>query len=164
MSSGIRDNGFIFTYLPVVLCAGVIFVSSSIPSEAFPKVEFWGWAKLVHVAYYFVLALLTNRALLHQRTFPLLSRHPLLFSFLFALLYGATDEFHQQFTPGRHAQLLDVLIDGFGALLSIGSLKASRLFRTEPRELVGNPQGKNATPAAGGVNSGTEITETPLID
>ena len=41
---------------------------------------------------------------------------------------------------------------------------ASRLFRTEPRELVGNPQGKNATPAAGGVNSGTEITETTLID
>lgn len=32
-----------------------------------------------------------------------------------ALLYGLSDEFHQAFVPGRHADPLDLLWDGLGA-------------------------------------------------
>lgn len=32
-----------------------------------------------------------------------------------ALLYGASDEFHQMYTQGREARVRDVLIDGTGA-------------------------------------------------
>lgn len=38
-------------------------------------------------------------------------------SFLFCVLYAASDEFHQQFIPGRVGQPLDVLIDSTGAAL-----------------------------------------------
>ncbi len=39
---------------------------------------------------------------------------------LMALLYAASDEFHQSFTPGRHPSPVDVLFfDGGGALLGI---------------------------------------------
>jgi VanZ family protein len=35
-------------------------------------------------------------------------------------LYGALDEIHQYFVPGRHADLLDVLADVCGGLLGAG--------------------------------------------
>lgn len=34
-----------------------------------------------------------------------------------AVLYAATDEFHQLFVPGRSGRITDVLIDGCGALI-----------------------------------------------
>jgi VanZ family protein len=41
-------------------------------------------------------------------------------AWLFAVLYAATDEFHQSFTPGRHASFEDVLIyDNLGAYLAV---------------------------------------------
>jgi VanZ family protein len=42
---------------------------------------------------------------------------------LLTVLYGATDEFHQAFVPGRYATIGDVLADSIGALL--GCLGAS---------------------------------------
>jgi len=45
---------------------------------------------------------------------------------LAALAYGALDEFHQSFTPGRDVELADILSDGFGALLA--ALVAERLW------------------------------------
>jgi VanZ family protein len=105
--------------LPLILWMAVIFVSSSVPQDVFPKVNSWIWAKLVHVVYFGVLALLVQRTLLGQEKYHLLLRYVQLISILFAVFYGASDEIHQLFTPGRHAQVTDVLIDGFGASLFI---------------------------------------------
>jgi VanZ family protein len=41
----------------------------------------------------------------------------MLYSVALAFLYGATDEFHQSFTPGRGPKFTDVLIDTFGATI-----------------------------------------------
>ena len=38
-------------------------------------------------------------------------------SFVFCVLYAASDEFHQLFVPGRGASVKDVLIDSAGALI-----------------------------------------------
>ncbi len=110
----------------------VIFVSSSVPSEVFPKVEFWGWSKLVHLFYYGVLAYLFRRLLVFRQRFDFLSKYADLLSIVFAVLYGATDEFHQLFTHGRHGQLSDVFIDGFGACLFIVGARIYRHFK--PKE------------------------------
>ena len=41
-------------------------------------------------------------------------------AWLLAILYAATDEFHQSFTVGRHPSAWDVLIfDNLGALISL---------------------------------------------
>jgi VanZ family protein len=40
-------------------------------------------------------------------------------SFLVATLYGATDELHQRFVPGREASGKDLLVDAAGSLASL---------------------------------------------
>jgi VanZ family protein len=106
-----------------------IFISSSLPADDFPRVEFWGWAKLIHLVYYGVLCFLFQRAVSNQTRAPLLARHSYLFGVFFAVLYGATDEFHQLSTPGRHGQYTDILIDAFGACLFLLVFWAYRSLR-----------------------------------
>jgi VanZ family protein len=38
---------------------------------------------------------------------------------LIAILYAATDEFHQSFTPGRTPRVTDVMIDAAGAAMGM---------------------------------------------
>ena len=45
-------------------------------------------------------------------------RH-LLLAWTLAVLYSATDEFHQSFTPGRTPAVTDVLIDSVGAAVAL---------------------------------------------
>ncbi len=40
-------------------------------------------------------------------------------SVLLVILYAASDEFHQLFTPGRFASSLDLLSDGIGAVIGV---------------------------------------------
>lgn len=42
-------------------------------------------------------------------------------AWLGALLYGLTDEWHQHFVPGRHADWRDLLTDGIGAGLALAA-------------------------------------------
>ncbi len=128
-NSAFVSNEFFKKYtFPILLWMVLIFVSSSIPQEAFPDVGFWGWAKLVHLFYYCVLCFLIYRAIRHQNRFPGLSRYAFVIGILLATLYGATDEFHQTFTAGRHGRLTDVLIDGLGACLFFVGVKVFALI------------------------------------
>jgi VanZ family protein len=72
--------------------------------------------KTAHFTEYFILTLLAHGAF---RKYESLSR-PLLFAFLFSVIYAATDELHQSFVPDRVATPVDVLIDCAGALLACG--------------------------------------------
>jgi VanZ family protein len=123
-----RDS-FVRYTLPPILWAVLIFVSSSLPASAFPKVEFWGWAKLIHLIYYGVLCFLLDRLFIHQRRFALLSAHHMILAFVITVLYGATDEMHQILTPGRHSQFDDVAIDMLGASLFLLGAWIVRRFR-----------------------------------
>jgi VanZ family protein len=80
--------------------------------------------KLAHVAEYLVLTLLLVRAL---RRSGVAAAVPL--ACAAALVYAATDEWHQSFVPARTATPRDVAIDGIG----IG-VAALAVTRTRPRE------------------------------
>ncbi len=82
---------------------------SSLPS----LYEFTGADKLIHVVAYAPLGLLIAFAL--SRSVP--KGNLLFLTSILALFYGLTDEFHHYFVPGRSASGLDLMADGFGALI-----------------------------------------------
>lgn len=94
----------------------VIFAFSSRASDELPN--FGGWDYLVKkIAHGLGYGLL---ALSYLRAFP---KRNYFLAWLFAVLYSATDEFHQSFVPGRHAAATDVLtFDNLGAIIAL-SLK-----------------------------------------
>ena len=72
--------------------------------------------KAAHVAEYFVLALLLDRA--WRQGSPLRPRWAPLASFAVAALYSLTDEWHQTFVPDRTASLFDCGFDSLGAAVA----------------------------------------------
>lgn len=101
-------------WLPAILLMTAIFLFSSTPSSALPNYGFWDTLvkKGGHMAGYFLLTLA-------YWYWMRLSPQKVWLAWLLAVLYAATDEFHQSFTPGRRASLEDALIyDNLGALLA----------------------------------------------
>lgn len=69
-------------------------------------------SNLGHFGVYFVLATLAWWVL---GGFGLEGRRWWLIAFGLTVLYGLSDEWHQSFVPGRQPDILDVMVDGFGA-------------------------------------------------
>jgi VanZ family protein len=98
-------------WLPVILYMSGIFTASSIsnppvPSNV-PDVS-------LHEAAYFGLTLLLIRALAGGRLTGITAA-TLAGAWVIAVIYGATDEWHQSFVPNRHADIRDLLADALGA-------------------------------------------------
>lgn len=112
-------------WFPVVAMMAAIFAVSSMSAPPAPA----GVSdKSLHAATYAVLAVLTLRALaggawrgVHAGTVAL--------AWFVASAYGASDEFHQRFTPGRHADWQDVLADAAGAAAGAGVVWAWGIIR-----------------------------------
>jgi VanZ family protein len=98
-----------------------IFLFSSIPSETMPRFGEFDLSvkKGGHMLGYALLGITYWRALGRQRP------KTMLLAWLLTLGYALTDEFHQSFVPGRSSRLLDIGIDGTGALIG---LLATRWF------------------------------------
>jgi VanZ family protein len=56
-------------------------------------------------------------------------RYPATAALLLAVLYGASDEFHQSFVPGRTMTISDLLVDLIGASLVLAILSWRRARR-----------------------------------
>ena len=120
---------FIQFQLPMAAWCLFIFMASSIPQAKLPALEHYS-DKVVHASVFAVLAWLTHVALFHQ-PYRFLRRHSLSITFLFVVLYGMSDEFHQYFTPGRSTDIFDVMADAFGALVYSGIQLRFRFYRDE---------------------------------
>ncbi|MDP2884516.1 MAG: VanZ family protein [Ignavibacteria bacterium] len=105
--------------LPPMVWVVLIFFVSGIPSShlrfKFPP----GTDKVVHAFIYFVLCWLARRAFYNQNTFLMLRNSSFLGAFIFSVVYGLLDEYHQKFVPGRGADFYDLLADAGGALLYV---------------------------------------------
>jgi len=101
----------------------VIFILSAIPADNYP--DHPGFLNnVVHFFVYFVLAALIVAALTGGKLKPV----PIaLIAIVISSVYGATDEFHQYFVPGRLCDPVDWAVDTLGAIA--GALVASKLLR-----------------------------------
>ena len=100
-------------WVPALVLMAIIFAFSSRTGDDLP--DFGGWDYFVkkgaHAIGYGLLALSYLRALGGRKY---------LLAWLLAVLYSATDEFHQSFVPGRSASIIDVLVfDNIGAALAL---------------------------------------------
>jgi VanZ family protein len=105
-------------WFPPIFWAVVIFLFSSL--SVTPATEIY-WQdfilkKTAHIIEYGIFAVLLYRALRSEGVEKLNAG---LISILIAVLYGATDEFHQGFTPGREPRARDVAFDTIGAIAGV---------------------------------------------
>lgn len=99
----------IIRFLPALLWMGVIFYFSTRQTTGIGGSSYWYRfliLKSFHLIEYAILFILINFALNSN-----------LKSIIIAYLYGASDEIHQSFTPGRTPKLTDTFIDLLGILL-----------------------------------------------
>lgn len=80
--------------------------------------------KIVHFIFYFVLVVLGVKAIREIFSSELTLRKVLLYSVLFAVVYGILIEFLQYgFTEDRHGDILDVLANSVGAVAGMFTVK-----------------------------------------
>lgn len=107
-------KSYLSAYLPILLWSGFIFFLSSQKTLPGPDLYAWDFVfkKTAHVFVYFVLMLLTHRAVykLHIKNVFWAS----LVAVMLSVVYAMTDEFHQSFVPGRSGTLRDLLYDMLG--------------------------------------------------
>jgi VanZ family protein len=118
-------------FLPAALYAGVIFALSAQANPlAFLPPELLLQDKLLHLVEYAALGALLVPGLRLAGSMP---RGALLGAVALASLYGATDELHQSFVPGRTADVLDWAADTLGAVLGSSAATAATLALRRPR-------------------------------
>ena len=112
--------------LPLVAVMTTLFVLSHQPGDTLPLPAVVNLDKLLHLLAYTVLGL----AFLFALPPDWRARRPraaAVATVLFCLAYGLSDEFHQQFVPGRFPGADDLVADTFGGLCAV------LIYRTRQR-------------------------------
>jgi len=102
-------------WFPAFLLMTVIFIISSQSGDNLPHFLTWDYVikKMGHAIGYGLLALSYFHFLKYDE-----KKYGL--AWLLAVLFSATDEYHQSFVPGRHASAFDVLVfDNLGAACAL---------------------------------------------
>jgi len=79
-----------------------------------PDIDIPNFDKFLHMVEYGILSYLMIRALTGSEV-KLTHGKLIMLAVAFATLYGASDEIHQIFVPGRSADIFDLLADFIGA-------------------------------------------------
>jgi len=104
-------------YIPLAVYWLILFTATTLPVERLPSVGFTD--KVNHFIAYFILAVLVNLTLIYQRKFRLLFEKASIATIIICLFYGALDEVHQMFVPGRFAETLDWVADASGTATAV---------------------------------------------
>lgn len=107
-----------------MLYAISLYWASSLSRLPIPQLGIEFQDKLIHALAYALLSLLIYMALTRP---TLLVKRAVTWSIVIALLYGATDEWHQYFVAGRTAEWADLAADAVGILVAQAALHWRRL-------------------------------------
>jgi len=98
-------------WLPPLIWAGVILVITSLPGSAVPKV-LSPFDKAVHGTVYGLFGVLLAREISQVAS----RWRAVLIAIVVAVAFGAADEWHQKFIPGRSSDVADWRWDSIGAI------------------------------------------------
>ena len=107
----------LFYVLPAVGYAALIFSLSSSPLDIEELAPVFEYDKLLHLVEYYVFGYLLMRVFTTSPDAALAGK-AVLATILVGAVYGASDELHQLFVPGRSCDALDFLFDAAGATLA----------------------------------------------
>jgi VanZ family protein len=118
-------TSFVWLWLPAIVYMAGIFSASAMsdppmPSDV-PDVSLHGLA-------YFGLAALLIRAFAGG-TWRGVTGRAVFLGFAIAVVYGVSDEWHQMFVPGRHADIRDLRADAIGAAAAAAGVWAWGIIR-----------------------------------
>ncbi len=99
----------------------LIFAISSMqqPPLPTPKFEWLSIDKVYHFIEYGILSVLLTIALINVPPKWLPTNWIWVTAALISIFYGASDELHQSFVPGRFATLSDLVSDAIGAIAGV---------------------------------------------
>ena len=108
-------------WVPPLLYMALIFVVSSLeqPPLPMPKFEWLTIDKLYHFIEYAILGGLLALAFVKARPSVMPSKFIWFVAAVLSILYGASDEWHQTFVPGRFATLADWVADVLGSIAGV---------------------------------------------
>ncbi len=111
---------WIYWLLPL-LYMRLIFIVSSLeqPPIPPPKFEWIGIDKLLHFIEYGVLSVLLTIAFVNASPPRFPARRIWVTAALISILYGASDEIHQMYVPGRFATISDWVSDVIGSIVGV---------------------------------------------
>ncbi len=115
----------------------LIFGISSMKQPPLPTPEF-EWLtidKLYHFIEYVVLGGLIARAFVKTKPSIVQSRLIWYIAALLSILYGASDEWHQTFVPGRSATVADWVADALGSIAGVFGVYLYYSYRSPARSL-----------------------------
>ncbi|MEN8190777.1 MAG: VanZ family protein [Thermodesulfobacteriota bacterium] len=115
-TGGTRPAVILLRTVPVLAVMAGIFFCSHQPGDSFHLPSPFALDKIAHFCAYFLLAL-TIIWCVSPGDGTKVGRVALI-SFLSALLFGFSDEFHQSFIPHRSVSLMDIVADGLGGGLA----------------------------------------------
>lgn len=118
---------FVSRWQAVIAMLALIFALSSIPNVAEPHRYVIPYDKVAHFGEYSVLALVLAGSLRRQAAGRLPLALLIAAAVTFGAAYGASDEFHQRFVPGRDPDVHDWLADLTGSLA--GAMASAALLR-----------------------------------
>ena len=100
---------------PVIAYMVIIFFESSMSDAPLPSDVS---DKSAHIGGYLLMGILAVRAV-HGGLPARITARGAVLALLITIGYGAFDEFHQWFVPGRSADVLDLLADAGGGLIAL---------------------------------------------
>lgn len=106
------------THAPWVILMLFVSIESSVGDMAVNEIDLPFLDKIVHFCIFAALGWFLARGMYLART-GALSRHYGLWAMLIGTVFGASDEWHQSFVPGRHADWADLLADVLGIISAV---------------------------------------------
>ena len=116
-------------HLPALFLYLLIFLSSSIPGDNLPQLNFQFSDKIIYILAFFFFIFFFFLFLKNQIISVKLSQLADLFGVFFAFIFGITDEIHQYFVPNRTCDIFDMVADLIGGLM--GYLIVILITKTE---------------------------------
>ena len=119
---GICTINFVKFWLPAILYMLLIVALSSMTYPPAPQTDWDNIDKIYHLIEYGALGFLTLWAFMNS-PWKWVSNRAVLFAILWTSFFGATDEIHQFFVPGRYASVFDWIFDTIGAIVGVFALR-----------------------------------------